>query len=335
MPTRRLAGASPLARTPLIIRSPEVMSSRPAIMRSRVDLPQPENLLFLRRLRALLDQYPATTSVGEIGADDPFATMAEYTSGADRLHMAYIFNLLTNTFSAQHLRATVEGLEARIGDGWPCWSLSNHDVVRVLSRWGGVNPPEALAKVLVALLGSLRGSICIYQGEELGLTEADVPFELLQDPLGITFWPEIKGRDGCRTPMPWSAQGKFAGFSDKTAWLPVPDEHRARAVDVQDNAAGSVLNLYRRFLAWRRQQPALQKGNIKFIDAPTNALALVREHGAEKVLATFNLSAEPLALAIPRGWEVAPLTGHGFAATRSENKIELPSYGAFFGSVRK
>src|SRR5882672_8421121 len=249
--------------------------------------------------------------------------------------MAYLFNPLTTEFSARHIRATVEGLEARIGDGWPCWSLSNHDVVRVLSRWGGVNPPEALAKVLVAMLGSLRGTICIYQGEELGLTEADVPFEMLQDPFGITFWPEIKGRDGCRTPMPWSAQGKFAGFSEGAAWLPTPDEHRKRAVDVQDKIAESVLNANRRFLVWRRQQAALQKGSIKFIDAPQNALALVREHGPERVLAIFNLSADPLAVAIPRGWEVVPLTGHGFAAARREAQIELPAYGAFFGSVKK
>ena len=72
-----------------------------------------------------------------------------------------------------------------------------------MTRWGGDNPPEDLAKVLIALLTSLRGSVCIYQGEELGLTEADIPFERLQDPYGIAFWPEFKGRDGCRTPMPW------------------------------------------------------------------------------------------------------------------------------------
>ena len=306
-----------------------------AFQEHRYDKTQPENIAFLGRLRALLDRYPGATSVGEIDSDDPLLTMAEYTSGVDRLHMAYTFSLLTSTFSAQHIRTTIENLEAGIGDGWPCWSIGNHDVMRVLSRWGGADAPQALAKVLVALLGTLRGSVCIYQGEELALTEADVPFEMLQDPFGITFWPEIKGRDGCRTPMPWSANGKFAGFSDAAAWLPVAEQHRQRAVDVQDKSAESVLNTYRRFLAWRRQHPALQRGSIEFIDAPQHALALVREHEEEKILAAFNLSAEPLAVAVPRGWQVVPLAGHGFAAAQAEARIELPAYGGFFGSVKR
>ena len=190
------------------------------------DKTRPENLAFLKRLRALLNQYPGTTMVGEIGSDDPFATIAEYTSENNKLQMAYLFNLLTREFSAKHIRETMESLEARIGDGWPCWSFSNHDVMRVMTRWGGANPPEDLAKVLIALLLSLRGSVCIYQGEELGLTEADIPFEKLQDPYGIAFWPEFKGRDGCRTPMPWTAQEKFGGFSTVEPWLPFPEEHR-------------------------------------------------------------------------------------------------------------
>ncbi|HYS13592.1 MAG TPA: alpha-glucosidase family protein [Burkholderiaceae bacterium] len=299
------------------------------------DKTQPENIAFLGRLRALLDEYPAKTSVGEIDSDDSFATMAEYTRGSDRLHMAYAFSLLTKTFSAQHIRTTVETLEASIGDGWPCWSLGNHDVTRVLTRWGGANAPAAFAKVLVALLGSLRGTICIYQGEELALPEADVPFELLQDPFGITFWPEIKGRDGCRTPMPWTANGKFAGFSGAAAWLPIADQHRERAVDVQEKSAESALNSYRRFLAWRRQHPALQQGNIQFIDAPENGLALVREHAKEKIIAAFNLSPQAFAVSVPHGWQVSPLSGHGFMEARAGAQIQLPAYGAFFGTVKR
>ena len=84
--------------------------------------------------------------------------------------------------------------------------------MRVMTRWGGANPPEDLAKVLLALLLSMRGTVCIYQGEELGLTEADIPFEKLQDPYGIVFWPVFKGRDGCRTPMPWTAREGLAAF---------------------------------------------------------------------------------------------------------------------------
>lgn len=299
------------------------------------DKTQPENIAFLGRLRGLLEKYPSTTSIGEIDSDDALATMAEYTCGSDRLHMAYAFSLLTKIFSTQHIRSTIEVLEAGIGDGWPCWSLGNHDVMRVLSRWGGADAPPAFAKVLVALLGSLRGSACIYQGEELALPEADVPFEKLRDPFGITFWPEIKGRDGCRTPVPWAADGRFAGFSDSTPWLPIPDEHRQRAVDLQERSAESVLNSFRRFLAWRRQQPALQRGDIEFVDAPPNGLALVRQHEQQTVFAVFNLATDPFAIDIPSRWDVAPLSGHGFASTQSGARIELPAYGAFFGSVKR
>ncbi len=299
------------------------------------DKTRPENLAFLRRLRALLDSYPEATSVGEIGSDDPFGTITEYTSGGDKLHMAYLFNLLTREFSARHIRATMEALEDRIGDGWPCWSFSNHDVMRVLTRWGGDNPPDGLAKVLTALLLSLRGSVCIYQGDELGLTEANIPFEKLVDPYGIAFWPEFKGRDGCRTPMPWTAGTEFAGFSSAEPWLPIPEEHRIRAVDVQEASPDSVLNTCRRFVAWRRQHPALRAGSIRFIETQGNALAFVRELGTESILAAFNLAPEPASIETPSDSTITPLDGHGFTETISEGKIQLPPYGAFYGASRK
>jgi alpha-glucosidase len=297
------------------------------------DKTQPDNIAFLKRLRALFERYPGATSVGEIHTDDPFVAMADYTSGGDKLHMAYVFNLLTDEFSAAYIRDTVEQMEARIGSGWVCWSLGNHDVPRLMTRWGGPQAPEALGKMLMALLLSLRGSVCLYQGEELALTQANIPFEKLRDPSGITFWPEYKGRDGCRTPMPWTAQGKFAGFSEAEPWLPIPQEHRSRAVDVQDPKADSVLNAYRRFLGWRREHPALRLGSIRFIDAPENALTLVREHETERIVAAFNLSGEPLAVSLPSDWEVAPLPGDGFSTAAPRGRIELPAYGAFFGRV--
>jgi alpha-glucosidase len=296
------------------------------------DKTRPENLAFLKSLRVLLNQYRDTTMVGEIASDDPFATIAEYTSENNKLQMAYLFNLLTREFSAKHIRETVESLEARIGDGWPCWSFSNHDVMRVMTRWGGANPPEDLAKVLIALLLSLRGSVCIYQGEELGLTEADIPFEKLQDPYGIAFWPEFKGRDGCRTPMPWTAQEKFGGFSTVEPWLPFPEDHREHAVDVQESSQSSVLNVCRKFLAWRRQHPALQSGSIHFVDASQDVLAFIREHPKENVLAAFNLAGNLASLA--PSMDVTPLEGHGFSGTLSSREIKLPPHSAFFGHVK-
>ncbi|TGV57625.1 alpha-glucosidase, partial [Mesorhizobium sp. M2D.F.Ca.ET.160.01.1.1] len=101
------------------------------------------------------------------------------------------------------------------------------------SGWGGHPGDPRLERRLVAMLCSLRGSVCLYQGEELGLVEAEVPFEALQEPYGITFWPNFNGRDGCRTPLPWT-DAPLAGFTTGQPWLPIPAEHRAAAVAVQE-----------------------------------------------------------------------------------------------------
>ncbi|TQV78148.1 DUF3459 domain-containing protein [Exilibacterium tricleocarpae] len=298
------------------------------------DNTRPENLAFLESLRALLDRYPGVVSLGEISSEDSIKTMAEYTAGDSRLHMAYSFELLVDDFSARYIRETVESFEHNLTDGWPCWSLGNHDVKRVLTRWGGDNPSDDLAKMLTALLCSLRGSVCSYQGEELGLTEAEIRPEHIQDPYGVAFWPMFKGRDGCRTPMPWSTEGVAAGFSKVAPWLPTPEQHRSRAFEVQTSANDSVLNAYRRFMQWRRQQPALRLGDIAFIDAPEDVLAFSRTYERDHMLASFNLSNQAKTVHVPEGWEVTLLSGHGFeGATCSVQKITLPPYGACFAKV--
>jgi len=293
---------------------------------------QPENLGFLEELRALLDRYPGTVALGEISSEDSLATTAEYTA-AGRLHMGYSFELLVDDFSAAYIRGTVSRLEAAMTEGWPCWAISNHDVRRAVSRWGGADPSPQLARMLVAMVCSLRGSVCLYQGEELGLPEAEVPFEALQDPYGIAFWPNFKGRDGCRTPMPWTAAAD-AGFSAARPWLPVPDSHRALAVERQEADPGSVLHAFRAFMRWRRAQPALVHGDIAFLDAGEPVLAFVRQAGGQRLLAAFNLSGAPAAFALPAGaW--MPLEGHGMPGAAVEGaRATLPAHGVLFAQMR-
>ncbi|WP_447730041.1 alpha-glucosidase family protein [Pseudoxanthomonas suwonensis] len=289
---------------------------------------RPENIGFLEDLRRLMDQYPGAVTLGEISSEDSLATTAEYTSGK-RLNMGYSFELLVDDFSAGYIRGTVERLEAAMTEGWPCWAVSNHDVRRAVTRWGGAEAPPQLARMLAAMVCSLRGSVCIYQGEELGLPEADVPFEALRDPYGITFWPTFKGRDGCRTPMPWK-DAPDAGFSPAQPWLPVPDEHRARAVEHQEADPGSVLHAFRAFMRWRRQHPALVRGSIRFLDTAEPVLAFVREHEGQRVLAAFNLSANAATLSLPEGqWQPQAIPGYA-AAGLEGGQATLPGWGVLF-----
>ena len=294
---------------------------------------QPENLAFLGELRALMDGYTDVAALGEISSEDSLATMAEYTQ-RHRLHMGYSFELLTDDFSAGYIRDTVQTLESQMTEGWPCWAISNHDVERVLSRWGKGKPVVPLANLLTALVCSLRGSVCIYQGEELGLTEADLPFDALRDPYGIAFWPQFKGRDGCRTPMPWSDSAN-AGFSDGTPWLPVAEEHRASAVSRQEGDSHSVLNGFRAFMHWRQSQPALRWGDIQFMEMAEPVLAFTRNFQGETLLAVFNLADATIDIRVPVNGFAEALSGHGLLqGTLHDGQLRLPGYGLWFASLQ-
>ena len=260
------------------------------------DKSQPENLDFLKRVRSLLDAYGAM-SVGEVGDEDrPIEIMAAYTEGTERLHMAYSFEFLLADFSPERFKSRIAGFFAGAPDGWPCWSFSNHDVIRHVSRWGAhAHSREAMAKLAAAMLMSFRGSVCLYQGEELGLPEADLAFEELTDPPGIRFWPEYKGRDGCRTPMPWDKGEAPNGFStNEKTWLPVKPEHSALNVALQNETSGSMLSFYRALLALRRNTPALVAGNIRFFETTAPVLAYRRDLGDQTIFCAFNLSTEPV-----------------------------------------
>lgn len=310
-----------------------VPASNPYAMQRHVyDKTRPENLAYLAELRKMLNGHDDTVAVGEMGAQDSLALLRDYTAHGKRMHMVYTFHFMNEKFSAKHFRDTIRYLEERIGDGWPCWAFSNHDVVRAVTRW---KPPvelhDAFAKLLIALLGSLRGSLCVYQGEELGLPEADVPFEKLQDPYGLRFWPEFKGRDGCRTPMPWNF-GTHGGFSRVEPWLPVPKEHVTRAAEQQEKSEDSVLHHYRSFLAWRKTHRALVFGSIEFYDTREPVLAFVRRWKDDIVLAVFNMSAQKQSQ-INTLWQgIQPLGGHGMQADIEKDHIKLPPYGAFFAT---
>ncbi len=297
------------------------------------DKSQPENLAFLERFRALLDEYPAAAAVGEVGdSQRGLQVVAAYTSGV-RVQMCYAFDFLApDKISASNVRTVLENFGAVAGDGWACWAFSNHDVMRHATRWAaGEADVTAYLKVVSALLLSMRGSVCLYQGEELGLTEADLALEDLQDPYGIRFWPDFKGRDGCRTPMVWEHSVPIGGFSTGKPWLPVAVEHIGKSVDAQLGQTDSMLEHYRRLIAFRRTLPALGKGSIEFLAVDGNAIAFARRHGNDEIICAFNLGGGAATLDLGGRKAGFALVGHGLTGTAQGGAINLGAYGAWFG----
>ncbi len=299
------------------------------------DKTQPENLAFLKRLRGLIDSYPDRMTVGEVGdGHRSLSTVAAYTAGGERLDMCYTFDLLSPTFSPEHIRRSVKAFEEEVADGWVCWAFSNHDVPRHVSRWtrpGG--DTDQTARFSIALLATLRGSICIYQGEELGLQEADIAFEDLRDPYGIRFWPGFKGRDGCRTPMVWEAGEAHGGFSEAKPWLPVPPTHIARAVDRQEGDAGSILAFYRQMLGLRKSEPALLRGSLTFADGAEGVLVFAREHEGTKIVCAFNFGVEPAELGMVGERVTEVLTTGGSTVDDHHGHVLLPPVSWFVARV--
>ena len=256
---------------------------------------QPENLVFLERMRALLDQYDGRAMVGEMGeSHHAIRMMGEYTTGR-RLHKCYSFEMLGDVYEDGHFRRQIEDFFTGAPGGWPTWAFSNHDVVRHATRWARHGASEdALAKQAAALLLSLQGSICIYQAEEIGQTETDLAYDELTDPQGLRFWPENKGRDGCRTPMVWD-ESPNGGFSTGAPWLPVKAPQAARHAAGQAGRPESVLEFYRRMLKLRQETEALRLGATRFFDTAEPVLAFAR---GEEMLCIFNLSPETRQIAL-------------------------------------
>jgi alpha-glucosidase len=335
------------ARIP-VAGEPEIAANPYDMQQHQYDKNRPENVAFFEKVRALMDRYGAA-SVGEVGDAEALALMLEYTAGNKRLNMTYSFAFLGTDHRASHIKRHASEFEAadqQVGaNSWPCWTIGNHDATRVLTRWNGLSAPDDFIRLHLAMLCSLRGSVCWYQGDELCLEDADIPFEELQDPRGIAFWPEDKGRDGCRTPMPWDGSQPMAGFSNGLTvkpWLPIPAQHQRNTVCRAERDPDAALAFLRSFLAWRKLDPTLLHGAIRFLQGTDEVLALVRtpqENGhGQAWLCVFNFTDTALEV----GLEDAPqsnlhrleqLPEHQ-VGRRMGNHFELPAYGIYWGAVQ-
>ncbi len=295
----RLDVANFFMHDPLIRSNPPVqvneLPANPYYLQSHVyDRSRPENLPFLTRMRAVADNLGDRMLLAEISCDHQVERMAEYTTNR-RLHSAYSFELLQSRLDGTHIAESV--IAAGAEGAWPTWAFSNHDVPRVASRWNAEGNADRI-QLFQAMLLCLRGTIILYQGEELGLPHSDVPRERLQDPEAIRFWPRHRGRDGARTPMPWQPDGPALGFSSRDGWLPAEAGHAALAVSEQDADPTSILNHCRRLMALRKQEPALQLGTFELIHADIGSLIFRRHHGTTSLLCAFNFSDQAIAVTI-------------------------------------
>ena len=293
---------------------------------------RPENFGFVKFLRDLFDEGEAMTSIGETGGFPDLETAvrvaAEYAHGSDRLHMAYSFALLNDRLDRDYLAEVVQLTEGHIADGWPCWSLGNHDCPRLFSRLNGADKPGYQA-MLLSLMLCLRGTPILYYGDELDLPEYPITREELQDPYGINMWPDVIGRDGCRTPFPWSCTAPQQGFNDGAKpWLPAK---APQTLEDAERDPHSTLQVLREMIRIRKQAPALQTGSFQVLEG-MEPYVFVREHPEETYVVAANLTGVPQHAPLPftqledRTPQTLPQRG-----SFDQGTLTLPAYGLFIG----
>ncbi|WP_246078559.1 glycoside hydrolase family 13 protein [Modestobacter excelsi] len=247
-----------------------------------------------RRVRTVLDGYPGTMAVGEVWVSDD-DRLAEYIR-ADELHLAFNFKLLTSAWDPAALRTAIDHSLATVA-GTPapaCWVLSNHDRPRHVSRYGDGELGTRRARAAALLQLALPGAAYLYNGDELGLPDVDLPDEVLQDPIWERSGHTERGRDACRVPLPWSGDQPPYGFTSAAdTWLPMPAGWGPLTVEAQAADPDSVLSLYRAALALRRSSPAVDGDALAWLPAPEGVLAFRRPGG---LVCLVNLSSGPVPL---------------------------------------
>lgn len=291
-----------------------------------------ENVEMLDLIRRRVDAHSGVNGgdrfvFGEFSEEE--ARCGAYCTPTEGLHSGYTFvMLLARKLETNFVTDHYDTLSA-YPNHWPTISFSNHDVPRTVSRFGGPDAPPELARMLFALLVALKGTTLIYQGEELGLPQASLTRDQLRDPVGDLYWPYDGGRDGCRTPMPWTT-GHNMGFTEGEPWLPLAAEHRGLSVEEQADDPDSMLSFAREVIAFRKTSPAMTVGDIAFAQMDAPIIAFVREHEDEAIACVFNFSDQPQVFDHPTlaAADLLPLRA-GEAELRGDS-VGLSPYAACF-----
>ena len=254
--------------------------------RSVYNANRPEVHEVIRHWRQLADGYPGSVLVGETPVEQMEALALYYGKGSDELHMAFNFPFISAPLEEPAMRPIVEAIEAALpAEAWPAWTGSNHDMSRFTTRWAGGD--DAKSRLSLLMLLCLRGTPVLYQGDEIGQPDTDVPHELMRDPLGVMYFPAYAGRDAMRTPMQWRdvPGGGFTGPGVQP-WLPFGDL-AAYNVDAQRDDPDSMLSLTRDLLALRRVTPGLQDGPYRSLAASPGTWAWSR---GDRVVVVIGMS---------------------------------------------
>jgi len=229
-----------------------------------------------RAWRKIFDEYKDRMTVGEAFVY-PTSRLANYVR-PDELHQIFNFDFLLIDWDAEKIKEAASRVMRELATvgAPPTWALNNHDSPRLVSRLGSASKARALALIAAALPGSLY----IYQGEELGLPDGEIPLSARKDPIAIRSQGSDLGRDGCRVPLPWSALEKNFGFTTGTPWLPQMGSYVEYAIESEVHDSKSSLNFYKKTLHLRKIHPALGgEGSVTLLESQSGVLAFTREPG--------------------------------------------------------
>jgi alpha-glucosidase len=254
---------------------PDMLTTDTALLRNNDDDPRfnHEGVHDIHRyIRSVLNDYPDAVAIGEVWVHDN-ELFAQYLR-PDELHLGFNFRLVRAKFDATRIRDAIENslAAAAIEGATPTWTLSNHDVDREVTRYGGGDLGLARARAMALVMLALPGAVFIYNGEELGLPNVDLPDDVLQDPVWERSRHTERGRDGCRVPMPWRGETPPFGFSvNPDTWLPIPPEWSELTVEKQLASPDSTLTFFRRVLELRRARTEFD-GALEWLDSSPKTL---------------------------------------------------------------